>query len=419
MLVMRPPPVDAKTGAVQGCGMTTLVSVSQRPLLPILLALGGAHLLNDLISSMIPAIYPLLKEAYRLDFTQIGLISLAFQVTASLLQPILGFVTDHKPWPYAMVAGMAATLSGVVGLAWAGSYGMVLVSAAMVGLGSAVFHPEATRMARHAAAGQQGFAQGIFQIGGHAGYAIGPLLAALVVVPRGQTSIAWVSVVALAAMVLMAWTGARYSEMRRSQIAATKKRPAATAEPSLPGRPMLMAMTVLIVLLLSKNAYTAVFTSYYTFYLIEQFGVTVQVSQVMLFLYLVVGALGVMIGGMVGDRIGRHSVIWISILGSLPFALLLPHVDLFWTGVLSVVISLVMASAFSSILIYAIDLVPHRVGLVGGLFYGLAFGLGGLTAAAVGVLADQIGIIAVFKLCAWLPALGLLTFMLPRAPSGR
>jgi MFS transporter, FSR family, fosmidomycin resistance protein len=416
---MRPLPVDAITRAVQGSGMTTVVSVSHRPLLPILLALGGAHLLNDLISSMIPAMYPLLKQAYRLDFTQVGLITLAFQVTASLLQPVLGFVTDHKPWSYAMVAGMAATLSGLVGLACAGNYAMVLASVAMVGLGSAVFHPEATRMARHAAAGQHGFAQGIFQIGGHAGYAIGPLLAAMIVVPRGQTSIAWVSVVALAAMVLMAWTGARYSEMRRSQIAATKKRPTGATEPILPGRPMLMAMTVLIILLLSKNAYTAAFTSYYTFYLIEQFGVTVQVSQVMLFLYLVVGALGVMIGGMVGDRIGRHSVIWISILGPLPFALLLPHADLFWTGVLSVVISLIMASAFSSILIYAIDLVPHRVGLVGGLFYGLAFGLGGLAAAAVGVLADQIGIVAVFKLCAWLPALGLLTFMLPRVSSGR
>ncbi len=399
--------------------MTTLASTSQRPLLPILLALSGAHLLNDLISSMIPAMYPLLKEAYRLDFTQVGLITLAFQVTSSLLQPVLGLVTDHKPWPYAMVAGMAATLSGLVGLAFAGSYAVVLVSAGMIGLGSAVFHPEATRMARHAAAGQHGLAQGIFQIGGHAGYAAGPLLAAMIVVPRGQASIAWMSVVAIVAMLLMAWTGARYSEMRRSQIAATKKPPAGTAESILPGKPMRMAMTILIVLLLSKNAYTAAFTSYYTFYLIEQFGVAVQVSQVMLFLYLVVGALGVIIGGMLGDRIGRHRVIWISILGSLPFTLLLPHVDLFWTGALSVVISLIMASAFPSILIYAIDLVPHRVGLVGGLFYGLAFGLGGLAAAAVGVLADQIGIVAMFNVCAWLPALGLLTFMLPRASSGR
>ena len=399
--------------------MTTLVTVTHRPLLPILLALSGAHLLNDLIASMIPAMYPLLKESYRLDFTQVGLITLAFQVTSSLLQPVLGFVTDRKPWPYAMVAGMAATLSGVVGLAFAGNYPTVLVSAALVGLGSAVFHPEATRMARHAAAGQHGFAQGIFQIGGHAGYASGPLLAAMIVVPRGQASIAWMSVVALVAMVLMAWTGARYSEMRRSQIAASKQRPAGAAEPVLPGRFVLSAMTILILLLLSKNAYTAAFTSYYTFYLIEQFGVSVQVSQLMLFVYLVVAALGVVIGGIIGDRIGRHRVIWISILGSLPFTLLLPYVDLFWTGVLSVAIGLIMASAFPSILIYAIDLVPHRVGLVGGLFYGLASGLGGLAAAAVGALADHVGIVAMFKVCAWLPALGLLTFWLPRMASER
>ena len=394
--------------------MTMLASVSQRPLLPILLALSGAHLLNDLISSMIPAMYPLLKEAYQLDFTKIGLITLAFQVTSSLLQPLFGFVTDHKPWPYAMVAGMAATLSGVVGLACAGNYTMVLLSVAMVGLGSAVFHPEATRMARYAAAGQQGFAQGVFQIGGHAGYAIGPLLAAMIVVPRGQATIGWLSVVALLAMLLMSWTGARYAEMRSLQLTAKQEHPRSTAKANSLNWPIVTAMTILIVLLLSKNGYTAAFTSYYTFYLIEQFGVSVQLSQILLFLYLVVGALGVIVGGVIGDRIGRRRVIWISILGSLPFALLLPHVNLFWTGVLSILISLIMASAFSSILIYAIDLVPHRVGLVGGLFYGLAFGLGGLSAAALGLLADQIGIVAVFKLCAWLPALGLLTFMLPR-----
>lgn len=400
--------------------MTTIAQAVHRPLLPILLALSGAHLLNDLIQSMIPAMYPLLKEAYQLDFAQIGLITLAFQVTSSLLQPVLGFVTDKKPWPYAMVAGMAATLAGLLGLAFAGNYTMVLVSAAMVGLGSAVFHPEATRMARHAAAGQQGFAQGIFQVGGHAGYAMGPLFAAMIVMPRGQTSLAWVSVIALVAMTLMAWTGARYADMRRSQAAAAAKgSPTATAAPAIAGGHVMFAMAILIVLLMSKNAYTAAFTSYYTFYLIERFGVTVQVSQLMLFLYLVVGAIGVIIGGMIGDRIGRHRVIWISILGTLPFALLLPYADLFWTGVLSVVISLIMASAFSSILIFAIDLVPHRVGLVGGLFYGLAFGLGGLAAAALGVLADRIGIVAVFKLCAWLPALGLLTFLLPRAATER
>src|SRR5215468_7924352 len=254
---MRRTQVDALAAAGHGCRMATTVTPIHRPLVPILVALSGAHLLNDLIQSMIPAMYPLLKETYRLDFAQVGLITLAFQVTSSLLQPVLGFVTDRKPWPYAMVAGMAATLSGVVGLAFARDYPTVLVSAALVGLGSAVFHPEATRMARHAAAGQHGFAQGVFQIGGHAGYAAGPLLAAMIVVPRGQASIAYVSVVALAAMVLMSWTGARYSEMRSAQVAARKGCPMGAAKPILAGRSILAAMTILIMLLLSKNAYTA------------------------------------------------------------------------------------------------------------------------------------------------------------------
>jgi FSR family fosmidomycin resistance protein-like MFS transporter len=381
--------------------------------MPVLVALSGAHLLNDLIQSMIPAVYPLIKDTYQLDFAQIGLITLAFQVTSSILQPMLGYLTDRRPWPYAMVAGMGATLVGLLGLSFATTYELVLVAAALIGLGSAVFHPEATRMARHAAAGRQGLAQGVFQVGGHAGYAIGPLLAAAVVVPRGQASLSWFSGVALVAMVLMSWTAARYAALRREQTSSVEVSTTVSGS-KLPITHIMLAMTVLIVLLFSKNAYTAGFTSYYTFYLIERFHVTIQVSQLMLFLYLVVGAIGVIVGGMVGDRIGRDRVIWISILGSLPFALILPYVDLFWTGVLSILISLIMASAFSSILIYAIDLVPHRVGLVGGLFYGLAFGLGGLAAAGLGAVADRIGIIEVFRLCAWLPAFGLLAFLLPR-----
>jgi FSR family fosmidomycin resistance protein-like MFS transporter len=383
--------------------------------MPVLAALSGAHLLNDLIQSMIPAIYPLIKEAYNLDFARIGLITLAFQVTSSLLQPVLGYVTDRRPWPYAMVLGMGASLLGLLGLSFAANYGMVLIAAALVGLGSAVFHPEATRMARHAAAGRQGLAQGVFQIGGHTGYAVGPLLAAAVVVPRGQASLSWFSGVALLAMLLMSWTAGRYAAFRREQAKAGQA--AHLPRSKLPRANVIFAMTILMVLLFSKNAYTASFTSYYTFYLIDRFAVSVQVSQLMLFGYLVVGALGVILGGMLGDRIGRDRVIWLSILGSLPFALILPYADLFWTGVLSVLISLIMASAFSSILIYAIDLVPHRVGLVGGLFYGLSFGLGGLAAAGLGAAADQIGIVAVFRLCAWLPAFGLLTFLLPRSRS--
>jgi len=382
--------IDLLASAPQASRMSAIpiAPPSTRPLMPVLAALSGAHLLNDLIQSMIPAIYPLIKEAYQLDFAQIGLITLAFQVTSSILQPMLGYATDRRPWPYAMVAGMGATLLGLLGLSFATSYAMVLAAAALVGLGSAVFHPEATRMARHAAAGQQGLAQGVFQVGGHAGYALGPLLAAAVVVPRGQASLSWFSGVALLAMVLMSWTAGRYAALRRAQAMSVRDGAHPVPE-KLPARHVAFAMTILIVLLFSKNAYTSGFTSYYTFYLIERFQVTVQVSQLMLFLYLVVGALGVIVGGIVGDRIGRDRVIWLSILGSLPFALVLPYVDLFWTGVLSVLISLIMASAFSSILIYAIDLVPTRVGLVGGLFYGLAFGLGGLAAAGLGVLADR------------------------------
>ena len=391
----------------------SLAPSATRPIMPVLAALSVAHLLNDTLQSMIPAIYPLVKDAYHLDFAQIGLITLAFQVTSSLLQPLLGYVTDRRPWPHAMVAGMGATLAGILGLSFATSYGMVLVSAALVGLGSAVFHPEATRMARHAAAGQQGLAQGVFQIGGHVGYSLGPLLAAAVVVPNGQASLSWFSGVALVAMVLMSWTVSLYVNSRREHAATTAKA-ADVAHSRMPVGQVAFAMAVLIVLLMSKNAYQASFTSFYTFYLIERFGVSVQASQLMLFAFLVVGAAGVLLGGILGDRIGRDRVIWISILGSLPFALLLPHADLFWTGVLSMLASFIMASAFSAILIYAIDLVPHRVGLVGGLFYGLSFGLGGLAAGGLGLVADRLGIVEVFRLCAWLPAIGLVTFLLPK-----
>jgi FSR family fosmidomycin resistance protein-like MFS transporter len=394
--------------------MTTLpLPTAARPLMPVLAALSVAHLLNDLIQSMIPAVYPLIKETYQLDFVQIGLITLAFQVTSSLLQPVLGYVTDKKPWPYAMVAGMGATLAGLLSLAFAHSYPMVLVAAALVGTGSAVFHPEATRMARHAAAGRQGLAQGVFQVGGHVGYATGPLLAAAVVVPNGQQSLSWFSGIVLVAMLLMGWIGSRYSAFRKEQVASRAHAEDVASHGMSRGK-VLLAMAVLIVILFSKNAYTASFTSYYTFYLIERFQVSLQLSQILLFVYLVVGAVGVIIGGMIGDRIGRYRVIWLSILGCLPFALALPYADLAWTVVLSVIISFIMASAFSAILIYAIDLVPHRVGLVGGLFYGLAFGLGGVAAAGLGALADKIGIIQVFALCAWLPAFGLLTFLLPK-----
>ncbi|MGO4172797.1 MFS transporter [Bosea sp. TAF32] len=388
-------------------------SLPQRAMMPVLIALSVTHLLNDMIQSLIPAIYPIIKEAYRLDFGQIGLITLTFQVSASLLQPAVGLYTDKHPMPYSMVAGMGFTLAGLIGLSYAGSYGLLLLSAACVGIGSSIFHPEATRMARNASGGQHGFAQGIFQVGGQTGGALGPLLAAFIIVPRGQGSLAWFSVAALVAMMLMIWTASSYARLDR----ARPSKPAATsgARPARPGRrSVAFAITILIVLLFSKNAYTASFTSFYTFYLIGKFGISVQNSQVMLFLFLASSAVGALGGGMLGDRIGRNKIIWFSILGALPFTLILPYADLFWTGVLTVVINLIMSSAFAAILIYALELLPGRVGLVGGFFYGLSFGLGGLAAALLGGFADILGIETVYRICSFIPLVGLLAWFLPR-----
>ena len=397
--------------------MTTALSspISHRAAMPVLIALSATHLLNDMIQSLIPAIYPIIKDIYQLDFGQIGLITLTFQVTASLFQPIVGHYTDRNPMPYSMVAGMSFTLAGLIGLAFAGSYAMLLLASACVGLGSSIFHPEATRMARNASGGQQGLAQGIFQVGGQAGGALGPLLAAFIIVPRGQTSLAWFSAAALLAMVLMVWTAGRYAEVRKAQAAKAGSGGFQPARPPMPKAQVMFAMTILIILLFSKNAYNASFSSFYTFYLMGRFGVSVQNSQLMLFLFLVSAAIGALAGGMIGDRIGRNRVIWFSILGALPFALALPYADLFWTGVLTVLINLIMASAFASILIYAIELVPHRVGMIGGLFYGLSFGLGGIAAAILGAVADQTSINTVYQICSFLPAMGLLAWFLPKS----
>ena len=390
-------------------------SLPQRAMMPVLIALSFTHLLNDMIQSLIPAIYPIIKESYRLDFGQIGLITLTFQVSASLLQPAVGLYTDKHPMPYSMVVGMGFTLSGLIGLAYAGSYGFLLLSAACVGIGSSIFHPEATRMARNASGGQHGLAQGIFQVGGQTGGALGPLLAAFVIVPRGQGSLAWFSVAALIAMMLMVWTAASYARLDK----ARPPKAAAAAAPARPGkRSVAFAITILIILLFSKNAYSASFTSFYTFYLIGKFGISVQNSQVMLFLFLGSSAAGALAGGMLGDRIGRNKIIWFSILGALPFTLILPYADLFWTGVLTILINLIMSSAFAAILIYALELLPGRVGLVGGFFYGLSFGLGGLAAALLGEFADILGIEAVYKICSFIPLMGLLAWFLPRLSEG-
>ncbi|MFN3613484.1 MAG: MFS transporter [Rubrimonas sp.] len=386
----------------------------------VLAALGLTHLLNDLMQSLIPAAYPILREAHGLDLTQIGLITLTFQVAGSLLQPVVGAATDRRPAPYSPVAGMTFTLAGLVSLAFAASYGVILVSVALIGIGSSIYHPEATRMARYAAGGRQGLAQGIFQVGGQTGGALGPLFAAAVIVPWGQPSLAWFAVAALLTMAVLTWIGSKQREIS-AEFAAMRARAARAGGAPLRHAPMTIGvgLVVLTLLMFSKNAYGESFRSFYTFYLIERFGLSIPASQMMLFVFLLASAAGALIGGMVGDRIGRYRVIWISVLGPLPLTLALPYADLFWTGALTVMINLIMASAFASILIYAIELLPNRIGLVGGMFYGLNFGLGGVAAAILGAMADQYGVEAVYRFCSFLPLTGLIAWFLPRIEDGR
>lgn len=384
--------------------------------MPILLALSFSHFLNDLMQSLVPALYPIIKEAYHLDFGQIGLITLAFQFTASMFQPLVGMYTDRRPQPYSLVAGMGSTLIGLFVLANAGSYALLLLGAALIGFGSAVFHPESTRMARLASGGRHGFAQSFFQVGGQAGTAVGPLLAAFIVVPRGQGSIAWFSIAAFCAMVLLFRVGRWYQEqgVARAAHGTARKEGADTTQPTV-----VLAVTILVLLMFSKNAYSASLNSYYTFYLIDRFQVSVQTSQILLCLFLVSSAAGSLIGGALSDRVGRRKIIWFSILGAVPFTLALPHANLLWTCVLTVIIGLIMSSAFPAILVYAIELLPGRVGMIAGLFYGLSFGLGALSAAALGELADMTSIDTVYRACAYLPLIGLLAWFLPDIEQGR
>jgi len=391
------------------------VAVPRQAAMSVLVALSVTHLLNDMIQSLIPAIYPIIKAAYQLDYSQIGLITLAFQISASLLQPAVGFYTDKHSMPYAMIVGMGCSLIGLIGLAYASSYGLLLTAAACVGLGSSIFHPEATRMARNASGGRQGLAQGIFQVGGQTGGALGPLLAAFIIVPLGQGSLGWFSIAALLAMVLMTWIAGHHADITppRKKPTDAANRPSSASVPR-PVANVVLPFIILIVLLFSKNAYSQSFTSFYTFFLIGKFGVSVQTSQLMLFLFLASSAAGALGGGILGDRIGRNRILWFSILGALPFTLVLPFANLFWTGVLTIIINLIMSSSFAAILIYAMELMPGRVGLVGGFFYGLTFGLGGIAAALLGGLADQYGIETVYRICSFLPAIGLLAWFLPR-----
>ncbi len=393
---MSASPATVRNDAVTGTVLTVLAAVS------------FCHFLNDLIQSLLPAIYPLLKERYALDFGQIGLLTLTYQITASLLQPLVGYYTDRRPMPYSLPIGMSFTLAGLLLLALATSFSLLLLAAALVGTGSSVFHPESSRIARLASGGRHGFAQSFFQVGGNAGSATGPLLAAFIVLPYGQHSIAWFSLAALLAIVLLTRVGGWY----RRHAAARSQGIVAQVQ-NLPAPKVALAIAVLLALIFSKYFYLASLYSYYTFYLIDRFHVSVQSAQLHLFLFLGAVALGTLVGGPVGDRIGRKYVIWVSILGVLPFTLLLPYADLFWTSVLTVVIGLILSSAFSAILVYAQELLPGRVGMIAGLFFGFAFGMGGIGAAVLGHLADTTSIEYVYKVCSFLPVIGLLTVFLP------
>jgi FSR family fosmidomycin resistance protein-like MFS transporter len=382
-------------------------------LFPVLAAISVSHLLNDTIQSLIPAIYPILKSSFQLTFTQIGLITLTLQLTASIFQPLVGLYTDRRPTPYSLVGGMGVSLVGLLVLSIAPNLAALLVAAALIGLGSAVFHPESSRVARMASGGQHGLAQSIFQVGGNFGSSLGSLLAAFVVAPRGQQSIAWCSLVAAAAMVLLWKIGGWYRAHIAAPAPLSSPRSASVRQPRISRRRMGWSMAILVALIFSKYFYLVSLNSFYTFYLMSRFQVPVQRAQLDLFTFLAAVAAGTILGGPIGDRFGRKWVIWISIVGALPFTLLLPYSSLFWTRVLAVVIGVVIASAFSAILVYAQELLPDRVGLIAGLFFGFAFGVAGVGAAALGRLADHTSIEFVYRLCAFLPLIGLLTGFLP------
>jgi MFS transporter, FSR family, fosmidomycin resistance protein len=388
------------------------VSAAQKTTLSIIVAVSVCHLINDVMQSLLTAIYPILKENYGLDFVQIGLLTFTFQFTASLLQPAIGMFTDKRPMPYSLPVGMASTLVGLLILGFGQSYGLLLLGSALVGFGSAVFHPESSRVARLASGGRHGLAQALFQVGGNAGSAIGPLLAAFIVLPRGQTSVSWFALGSLVGIIILWRVGAWYAAHRRANAG---RAPVSTALP-LDRRTTIIALIVLAILTLTKNAYMASLSSYYTFYLIEKFGVAVQDSQLLLFVYLGASAIGVFIGGPLSDRFGVKFVIWFSIVGVLPFTLALPYADLTWTVILTIIIGLIFSSAFSAIVVFAQELMPGRVGMIAGIFFGFAFGAGGIAAAALGALADIKGIEFVFWVASFMPLAGLLTVFLPRMP---
>ncbi|RQU49162.1 MFS transporter [Burkholderia cenocepacia] len=386
---------------------------SPAPLRTAYLVLGAisfSHLINDMIQSLLLAIYPMLKAEFSLSFAQIGLITLAYQITASLLQPLVGLYTDKRSQPYSLPVGMSFTLCGLLLMSIASTFGTLLGAAALIGCGSSVFHPESSRVARMASGGQHGLAQSLFQVGGNAGASLGPLFAALIVIPRGQQSIAWFALAACTAMAILCQIGRWYQRRPRTHITTT-----ASIIAPLPRKQIIVSMGILMMLVFSKYFYLASINNYFTFYLILKFGVDIRTAQLHLFIFLASVAAGTIIGGPIGDRVGRKRVIWGSILGAAPFTMLLPYANLFWTSVLSVIIGVTIASAFSAILVYAQELVPGKIGTVSGLFFGLAFGMGGLGAALLGKLADTTSIIFVYKVCSYLPFIGLLTIFLPSA----
>jgi len=375
----------------------------------IILMVSFGHMVNDVMQSLLAAIYPLLKDNYNLTYMQIGLLTFTFQVTASLLQPVVGLYTDRRALPFSLPWGMASSFFGLFVLAYAGHYWLLLLGAALIGIGSAVFHPEASRVARLASGGRFGLAQSLFQVGGNFGQSLGPLLAAFVVVPFGQDSVAWFAILAALGIFVLFRVGLWYAHEQRKPTSKAL----GSLMPPLPRRRVLVALGVLTLLVFTKNIYMASISSYFTFYTIEKFGVSVQESQVLLFLFLGASALGILLGGPFGDRYGPKAVIWFSILGVLPFTLALPYADLFWTRILVVLIGLILSSAFSAIVVFAQELVPGRVGLIAGIFFGFAFGMGGIAAAVLGVVADYKGIEYVYQICSYLPLLGLLTIFLP------
>jgi MFS transporter, FSR family, fosmidomycin resistance protein len=377
----------------------------------VLGAISFSHFLNDMMQSLIVAIYPLLKGEFHLSFVQVGMITLTYQICASLLQPLIGAYTDKHPQPYSLSVGMGFTLIGIATLAFAANYASVLAAAALIGTGSSIFHPESSRIARLASGGRHGLAQSIFQVGGNAGSAMGPLLAAWIIIPHGQTSLAWFTLAALLAITVLANVGGWYKRQHLDRVGASKNRPAVSSPVS--ARRVAWSIGILVVLIFSKYFYIASITSYYSFYLIEKFHLSIQSAQFHLFIFLFAMALGTLFGGPIGDRIGRKRVIWASILGVAPFTLALPFVDLMWTSILSFIIGLILSSAFSAIVVFAQELMPGKVGAVSGLFFGFAFGIGGIGAAVLGGLADQHGIEFVYRICAYLPLLGMVAAFLP------